>query len=32
MAILSDPGTIQRLASSDAQLSRGEAESEAHLA
>lgn len=32
IAILSDPGTIQRLASSDAELARGEGESETHLA
>ncbi len=32
IAILSDPDAIQRLATSDAELARGEGESEAHLA
>jgi len=32
IAILSDPDTLQRLATSDAELARGEGESEAHLA
>jgi antitoxin YefM len=32
IAILSDPGTLQRLAASDAELARGEGESETQLA
>lgn len=32
IAILSDPDTVQRLAASDAELARGEGESEAELA
>jgi prevent-host-death family protein len=32
LAILSDPDTLQRLASSEAELARGEGESEAELA
>lgn len=32
ITILSDPDTLQRLATSDAELARGEGESEAHLA
>ena len=32
IAILSDPDTMQRLAASDAELARGEGESEAELA